>query len=86
MGVPTWRGHVYLDFRFTYRACGSQGCWKAKDQMWWDEEIAGEMESIAVMCRACRRNERERVEEARRVSLEGSEKKRRRRAEQADAR
>ncbi|NQD91334.1 hypothetical protein HP532_01545 [Pseudomonas sp. CrR25] len=64
------RGY-YLDEPFQCRDCGSQEIWRASQQQWWYEVAKGEVNSGAVRCRRCRRRERERQAEARRVQLEG---------------
>lgn len=65
----------YLDKAFTCRDCGSAELWTAKQQKWWYEVAKGNINSTAVRCRACRRREQERRAEARRIHLEGLEKK-----------
>jgi hypothetical protein len=79
-GVPAFvaRGY-YLDTRFTCGGCGSAEVWTATQQKWWYEIAKGNVESGAKYCRGCRRKERERSAEARRVHLEGVAKKKRRR-------
>ena len=75
-GVPPFvdRGY-YLDAPFTCAQCGSEEVWRATQQTWWYEVAKGNVESRAKLCRACRRRERERRAEARRVHLEGLAKK-----------
>ncbi len=72
--VPTL-GIFYKDYQFTCRDCGVQQTWTASRQKWWYEEVGGEMESVAIRCRACRVKERERKAEARRIHLEGLARK-----------
>jgi hypothetical protein len=71
-GVPdsVERG-CYLDTPFTCAECGSQEVWTAAQQKWWYEVAKGFAYSTARLCRACRRKERERRNEARRIHLEG---------------
>lgn len=64
------RGY-YLDQPFQCRDCGRQEIWRAAQQQWWYEVAKGEVNSTATRCRACRRKERERQAEARRVHLQG---------------
>jgi len=61
----------YLDLPFTCRDCGRHEVWSATQQKWWYEVAGGDVWTTAVRCRACRRKERERKNEARRVHLEG---------------
>ncbi len=73
-GLPIFvsRG-FYEDAPFACIDCGKQELWTATQQKWWYEIAKGNVESIARRCRACRRKERERSAEARRVHLEGLE-------------
>lgn len=64
------RGY-YLDKPFTCAACGSEEIWTASQQKWWYEVAKGYVYSTAKLCRACRRRERDRRLEARRVHLNG---------------
>lgn len=61
----------YVDIAFTCRDCGSGELWTAKAQKWWYEVAKGNINSTAVRCRACRRREQARRDEARRVHLDG---------------
>jgi predicted RNA-binding Zn-ribbon protein involved in translation (DUF1610 family) len=45
----------YIDRPFTCRDCGSKEIWTAKQQKWWYEVVLGDINSIAVRCRSCRR-------------------------------
>jgi hypothetical protein len=65
------RGY-YEDLAFDCKDCGRQEVWTATQQKWWYEVAKGEVNSTAVRCRACRRRERQRAAEARRVHLEGA--------------
>jgi len=58
----------YEDRDFVCRDCGVPQTWTASQQKWWFEEAGGYFFAIAVRCRECRTNERERVAEARRRS------------------
>jgi len=68
------RGY-YIDEPFECAGCKSQEVWKATQQKWWYEVAGGNVESRAKLCRSCRRKERERRDEARRIHLEGVAKK-----------
>lgn len=70
-GVPDF----YEDIAFACRDCGKEEVWTAKQQKWWHEVAKGNIDSTAVRCRACRKVERERKAEARRVHLEGVARK-----------
>lgn len=65
----------YVDRAMTCRECGVEEVWTAEDQKWWYEVAKGHMDSTAVLCRACRRKEKARQAEARRVHLEGVARK-----------
>ena len=75
-GVPPFveRGY-YVDTAFECASCGNHEVWRATQQKWWYEVAQGNVESRAKSCRNCRRVERERKAEARRIHLEGLEKK-----------
>ncbi len=66
----------YRDTLFTCKDCGEQEVWTAKQQQRWYEEQGGEIEAIAIRCRACRRKEKLRRETARKIHLEGIARKR----------
>ena len=68
------RGY-YCDILFKCRDCGKEEVWKASGQKWWYEVAKGDVWTTAVRCRSCRRKERERKEEARRIHLEGIARK-----------
>lgn len=65
----------YMDRAFACRDCGTDQIWTAKQQKWWYEIGKGNIGSIAVRCRPCRKKEQERKAEARRIHLEGLQKK-----------
>ena len=69
---------LYLDRSFTCVDCGAEQVWTATQQKWWYEVAKGDVFTKATRCRSCRRRERERQAEARRVHLEGVAKKKRR--------
>jgi hypothetical protein len=66
----------YRDTLFTCKDCGDQELWTAKQQQRWYEEQRGEIETIAIRCRACRRKEKLRRDTARKIHLEGIARKR----------
>ena len=72
--VPTL-GRYYLDYPFSCGACGKREVWTAAQQKWWHEEVGADWERIAIHCRECRRKEQRRRAEARRVHLEGLQRK-----------
>ncbi len=65
----------YQDEAFACGTCGKQEVWRATQQKWWYEVAKGNVESRATLCNACRRAERARRDEARRVHLEGVARK-----------
>lgn len=66
----------YEDQTFHCQDCGKWQLWTASQQKWWYEVAGGKSETTATRCRECRRKERERKAEARRIHQEGLEKKR----------
>jgi hypothetical protein len=66
----------YADQPFECADCGKAEVWTAAQQKWWYEVAKGDVFTTARRCRACRRRERERRAEARRVHLEGLARKR----------
>jgi hypothetical protein len=69
------RGY-YVDLPFECEKCGKPQTWTAAQQKWWYEVAKGGVFTTARLCRSCRQRERARREEARRLSLEGLERKR----------
>lgn len=69
------RGY-YLDQPFACLECGKAEVWTATQQKWWYEVAKGYAFTTANRCRACRRRERQRRDEARRVHQEGLARKR----------
>ena len=69
------RGY-YVDVAFDCANCGTHQVWRATQQKWWYEVAKGNVESRAKLCRDCRRLERARRVEARRIHLEGLARKR----------
>lgn len=71
-GVPDFvRRGTYVDQPFTCGDCGVAEIWHATQQQWWYEVAKGGVWTTATRCRACRRRERERRAQARKVRLEG---------------
>lgn len=66
----------YVDRVVVCRNCAKEEVWPAEQQKWWYEEVKANINSDAVLCRACRDAEKNRKREARRVQLEGLAKKR----------
>ena len=66
----------YADQPFECVDCGKTEIWTAEQQKWWYEVAKGNAYATARRCRACRRRERERRGQARRVHLEGIARKR----------
>jgi len=54
---------------------GSDELWTAKQQKWWYEIVKGDINSVAIRCRGCRKEEKLRKSEARNVHFEGLAKK-----------
>lgn len=68
------RGY-YLDYPFRCQDCGKEEIWRATQQKWWFEVAKADVNTRAIRCRSCRKLERQRKSEARRVHLEGIRKK-----------
>jgi len=83
-GAPdfVYRGY-YVDRPFRCVDCGKEEVWTGTQQKWWYEVANGFAYSSAVRCRLCRRQERQRRDEARRVHLAGLELKARRNPEES---
>jgi len=52
------RGY-YLDMPFVCKSCGAHQVWTEAQQKWWYESAKGNVWTIAIHCRPCRRRERE---------------------------
>ncbi len=61
----------YIDRVVTCRNCGKEEVWPADRQKWWYEVAKGDINTQAVLCRACRTQEKAKKAEARRIHLEG---------------
>ena len=66
---------IYEERPFTCQDCGKEEVWTATQQKWWYEVAKGGRWTQATRCRPCRRKERERKAEARRVAEEGRNRK-----------
>jgi hypothetical protein len=75
-GVPAFvaRGY-YQDLPFDCAKCRAPQVWRAWQQKWWYEVAKGYVDSTAKLCRPCRRREQARRADARRVHLEGLQRK-----------
>jgi hypothetical protein len=68
------RGY-YVDFPFKCKSCGSSQVWSATQQKWWYESAKGDVWTVAVLCKPCRRREQARKAVARTIHLEGLTRK-----------
>lgn len=75
-GTPEFveRGY-YVDMPFNCKSCGVAQVWTATHQKWWYESAKGDVWTIAVLCRACRKREQARRTAAREVHMAGLEAK-----------
>lgn len=71
-GAPEFiqRGY-YVDMPFNCKCCGVAQVWTETQQKWWYESAKGDVWTIAVLCRPCRRREQARRAAAREVHLSG---------------
>jgi hypothetical protein len=69
--APTLAGKYYIDYPFTCIDCGSRQTWTGLQQKWWHEDLGADWERIAARCRDCRRKERARRDEARKIHQDG---------------
>ena len=75
-GTPAFvMGGYYQNIPFRCQGCGKDEIWTAMQQKWWYEVAKGYVYSTASLCRPCRKKEQARRTEARRVHLEGIERK-----------
>lgn len=65
----------YIDKVLVCRQCGIEEVWTAERQKWWYEVAKGNINTDAVLCRACRGKEKKRKDEARNIHMEGLKKK-----------
>jgi hypothetical protein len=75
-GVPDFvqRGY-YVDIAFRCVDCGVPEVWTGAQQKWWYEVAQGFVYATAIRCRRCRRKERDRHADARRIHFEGLARK-----------
>jgi hypothetical protein len=64
------RGY-YVDMPFNCKSCGTAQVWTETQQRWWYEIAKGDVWTIAVLCRPCRKREQARRAAAREVHLAG---------------
>jgi len=71
-GTPDFveRGY-YVDRPFICKDCGKSEVWTAGQQKWWYESAQGDVWTVAVRCRSCRRREQARKAQAREIHLKG---------------
>jgi hypothetical protein len=76
-GTPDFvkRGY-YVDMPFNCKACGVTQVWTENQQKWWYESAKGDVWTVAVLCRPCRKREQGRRAAAREVHLAGLAAKR----------
>jgi hypothetical protein len=65
----------YIDTAIVCRQCGTEEVWPAERQKWWYEVAKGNINTAAVLCRACREKEKKRKDESRKVQIEGLKNK-----------
>ena len=65
----------YVDKLVVCRDCNKEEVWTAEQQKWWYEVAKGNINSIAVKCRSCRKKDQERKAAARKIHLDGIAKK-----------
>ena len=65
----------YVDRPFRCKDCGKPEVWTSTQQKWWYESAKGDVWTVAVRCRPCRRRERERIAAARKAQAEGAARK-----------
>ena len=71
-GAPDFvRRGYYVDRPFRCIDCNKEEVWTGAQQKWWYEVAKGFAYSTAVRCRLCRRHQRARRDEARRIHLQG---------------
>jgi len=66
----------YVDRPFLCKDCRKAEVWTATQQKWWYETAKGDVWTVAIRCRPCRRRERVRKAQARRFQREGMARKR----------
>jgi len=61
----------YVDKLVICRDCSAKEVWRAEQQKWWYEVAKGNINSEAVKCSACRKNDKETKAIARKIHLDG---------------
>lgn len=75
-GVPDFvRRGYYVDVPFQCADCGIREVWTGAQQKWWFEVAQGFVYATAIRCRRCRRKERDRRADAKRVHFDGLARK-----------
>jgi hypothetical protein len=71
-GTPDFvnRGY-YVDIPFNCKFCGVAQVWTETQQKWWYESVKGDVWTVAVSCRPCRKREQARRASAQEVHLAG---------------
>jgi hypothetical protein len=65
----------YVDKVVVCRQCATEEVWPAERQKWWHETAKGNINTDAVLCKACRDMEKQRKEQARRIHMQGIQSK-----------
>lgn len=65
----------YVDRPFQCKDCGTAQIWTATQQKWWYESAKGDVWTVAIRCRPCRRREQARKAAARASSQAGLARK-----------
>ena len=75
-GTPDFvHREYYVDMPFQCKDCGTSQVWRATQQKWWYESAKGDVWTVAIRCRPCRRREQARKAAARAVHQAGLAKK-----------
>lgn len=76
-GIPDYVARGYYVARpFTCQQCGVAQVWTETQQKWWYEVAKGNIWSLAILCRPCRKREQARSAAAREAHLAGVAAKR----------
>lgn len=76
-GTPDFvKREFYVDRPFKCKDCGIAQIWTDTQQKWWYESAKGDVWTVAIRCRPCRRREQERTAVARAVHQAGLARKR----------
>jgi hypothetical protein len=75
-GTPDFaKREFYVDRPFQCKDCGIAQIWTATQQKWWYESAKGDVWTVAIRCRPCRRREQDRAAAARAVHQAGLARK-----------